>query len=146
MKIYKRKKEIFTEIDDPHMPEDIKRLLHKLHNHGYKLVIASGNNRTVIDNFLSKQNSQNIFDCTITGDELEKGKPDPEVFLKALKKMDLPKNEVLIVENAPLGVEAAKASGIFTVAITSTVSKDILSKADKVIENLHELEQILEIN
>lgn len=141
--IYKRKKKIFKEIDDPYTTEEAKSLLKDLKNQGFKLALASGNNRTVIDNFLNKQNLHEIFEYTITGDEVEKGKPDPQVFLKALERLELPKDEVIIIENAPLGVQAAKSAGIFTIALTSTVPADLLKGADKIISNLNEIKKIL---
>lgn len=141
--IYKRKKEIFKKIDDPYTLEETKSLVKDLNKQGLKLALASGNNRTVIDNFLIKQNLQKVFDCVVSGDEVERGKPDPEVFLKALEKLNLPKNEVIIVENAPLGVKAAKAAGIFTIALISTITADLLEEADKIIDNLNEINEIL---
>lgn len=89
--IYKRKKEIFKDIDDPYAPAETILLLKHLKKQGLKLALASGNNRRVVDNFLKKQNLYDFFDCTITGNEIGKGKPDPEVFLKALEKFNLPK-------------------------------------------------------
>lgn len=142
--IYKRKKEIFAQIDNPFTPEETKVLLRSLFKQGLKLALASGNNRTVIDNFLRKQNLQDIFHYTITGDEVSSGKPDPEVFIKALEKLQLPKNEVVIVENAPLGVQAAKATGIYTIALPSTVPAELLSSADKVIDNLQKLQEVIQ--
>lgn len=144
-KIYQRKKEIFKEIDDPFTPEETKLLLHDLSKMGLKLAVASGNNRTVIDNFLRKSNLTDIFHYTVTGDEVKNGKPDPEVFLKALERLKLSKDEVIIVENAPLGIQAAKAAGIFTVAITSTLPIESLIGADKIITHLSEIKEILQM-
>ena len=141
--IYKRKKEIFEDIDAPYATKETKSLLKDLKTQGFKLAVASGNNRTVIDNFLDKQNLHEIFECTITGDEVEKGKPDPQVFLKALEKLSLSKHEVIIVENAPLGIQAAKSAGIFTIALTSTVPANLLKGADRIINNLNEIKEIL---
>ena len=142
-RIYKRKKEIFKEIDDPYAPRETKTLLNDLKNQGLKLAVASGNNRYIVENFIKKYNLQEIFGAIITGDEIEKGKPDPEVFLTALKKIDLHYNECIVVENAPLGIQAGKAAGIYVVAMTSTVSANFLKGADKIISNLSELKEII---
>jgi beta-phosphoglucomutase-like phosphatase (HAD superfamily) len=49
---------------------------------------------------------------TITADDIERGKPDPSAFLKALRQMDVEPADALVVENAPLGVKAANSAGI----------------------------------
>ena len=55
----------------------------------------------------------------VTAFDVKYGKPNPEPYLMALKKADVRANEALVVENAPLGVRAGVAAGIFTVALNT---------------------------
>lgn len=66
----------------------------------------------------------------VTAFDVKHGKPDPEPYLMALAKGNLNPNEAIVVENAPLGVEAAVAAGIFTIAVnTGPLDDKILSDA-----------------
>ena len=75
------------------------------------------------------------FEVIITGDDLERGKPDPTPFLKALAKLDITKNECFVIENSPMGITAAKRAGIYCVAVASTLEPDKLQHADLVFRD-----------
>ena len=71
-------------------------------------------------------------------DKLE-GKPAPETFLKAAKKLGLPSDQCVVVEDAVQGVEAGKAAGMAVVAVTTTRDRSALSAADIIVDGLGEL-------
>lgn len=73
------------------------------------------------------------FDAIIDGNKIVKGKPDPEVFLKGAGELGFSPAECLVFEDAVAGIEAAKAGGMKAIGIGK---KDILTKADIVVENL----------
>jgi beta-phosphoglucomutase len=93
--------------------------------------------KTVPKIFLEK------FDVVISGDDVERGKPDPEPYLNACKKLGLVPEECIVVENAPLGIESSKRAGMYCVAICSTLDKFFLNKADIIINNFEELERLV---
>jgi beta-phosphoglucomutase len=76
-----------------------------------------------------------LFDIIITGDEMERGKPNPDPYLKALEKLDLTKNECIAIENSPFGITAAKRAELFCVAVASTLEPEKLQHADTVFED-----------
>ena len=78
-------------------------------------------------------------DAVVTGDDVTYGKPAPDVFLLALKGLGLPATRCVVVEDAPNGVEAARAAGIAVVAVTTSKPAHALSNADLVVETLAEL-------
>ena len=80
-----------------------------------------------------------LFDCIVTGNDCKLGKPDPEPYLIALKKLKLSPSSCAALENAPLGVESSKSAKIFTYAITNTLKKKDLTMADKIISSFKEL-------
>jgi beta-phosphoglucomutase-like phosphatase (HAD superfamily) len=58
-----------------------------------------------------------LFEIIITADDIEKGKPDPSSFIIALRRMNLKPSQTIIVENAPLGVQAANNAGIKCIVV-----------------------------
>lgn len=143
-KIYSRKKQIFQEIDSPHVDQETKTLLINLGNKDYKLALASGNNRQVVEKLIDNEHLEDIFDVVVTGDEVKRGKPYPDVYLRTVQELKFEKDECVVIENAPLGVKAAKTAGLFVVAITSTLSDKFLTGSDRIIDNLKELNPILQ--
>jgi mannitol-1-/sugar-/sorbitol-6-phosphatase len=79
----------------------------------------------------------------VFADDVERGKPDPEGYLTAARRLGADPAEALVVEDAPPGVEAARAAGMATVAVTSTHAREELAAADVVIESLEELPGLL---
>jgi beta-phosphoglucomutase len=76
----------------------------------------------------------NGFDFVVTNETSGRGKPFPDPYESGLKGLGLKAADCLVIENAPLGVKAAKAAGIKCIAITSTLPANILAEADHVIE------------
>ncbi|VGO12938.1 Fructose-1-phosphate phosphatase YqaB [Pontiella desulfatans] len=76
----------------------------------------------------------------VTGSDVTKKKPDPELFLKAAELLGLPPERCVVVEDAPDGVAAAKAAGCRCVAVTNSARADRLSDADCIVESLMELD------
>jgi len=93
--------------------------------------------KTVPETFL--RNFKNV----ISGDDVENGKPNPEPYLKAMDVLSLKPEECTVIENAPLGIQSAKAAGIYCIAITNTLPKKELRLADKIVFNFKELEKLL---
>lgn len=75
--------------------------------------------------------------------DVARGKPDPEGYLTAARRLGADPAEALVVEDAPPGIEAAKAAGMAAVALPSTHAREELNAADVVIETLEELPELL---
>ena len=115
-------------------------LLERLHIKGYMLAIASGQYRKIIDAVLAKLRIGRYFSVIVSAEDTILGKPNPEVFLTAAKRLAVKPEECLVIEDSGLGVMAAKAAGMACVALrtASTASHDI-SIADLVVNSLAEL-------
>jgi beta-phosphoglucomutase family hydrolase len=107
----------------------------------YKIALASSGTRDYIDFVLDKFKIREYYDAIVSGEDVNKGKPDPEPYLLACKKLGLSPRECVVLEDAANGVKAAKAAGCKCIGIDSpyTPLQD-LSMADL------ELESLLEIN
>lgn len=79
------------------------------------------------------------FDAIITSDNKCEGKPSPAPYLMAAQKLNLPASECIVVENAPLGVQSAKAAGCYCIALCTTMGGKYLSSADEVHQSFLEL-------
>lgn len=103
------------------------------------IVTAGSKNRVLstLPNFFLK-----LFDVVITGDDCKFGKPNPEPYLKAIKKLKLKTENCCVLENAPLGIESGLNANLFIYGITNTLNKKYLSKANVIISDISELEKI----
>ena len=82
-----------------------------------------------------------IFSATITGDEVKKGKPNPEPFLKAIELLKIPVKDIAVIENAPCGIQAAKRAGLFCIALETSLPKRYLKGADIIFRSFAQLKK-----
>lgn len=85
-----------------------------------------------------------LFDYTITGDDIKRGKPHPDPFLTARDKLGLSSEECVVIENAPLGIQAAKAAGMLCIAISSTLKKEDLTGATYIVDDILNIVPIID--
>jgi beta-phosphoglucomutase len=127
-RISKRKKEIFKEIQDSKSIEGSRELVNDLRSCGCLKAVVSGSSKQEIEVILDKNIGSKNFDMIITGDELGgEGKPDPKPFQTALQKMNLKPSEAIVVENSPLGIEAAKQASLRYIVTLNNTPLDISS-------------------
>jgi HAD superfamily hydrolase (TIGR01509 family) len=120
--ISKRKKELFKQIEDSRTIAGAKELIDDdLKNCSCLKALVSGSSRNEIIDLLDKNIGSKNFDLIISGDDIKEGKPDPSPFQTALERMKLKSSEAIVVENSPLGIEAAIRAGIkFIITLNNT--------------------------
>ena len=137
IKIHDLKLELFQKKGKT-QPYRILKYLQKLKNAKINIAVATGGDKKIatpeINNFFPE-----IFSVIMTGDDVKKTKPFPEEYEKTLKKMKAKKNETLVIENAPYGIQAAKSAGLRVYAIETTLSRDHLLEADLIFKNHKQL-------
>ncbi|MDR0825574.1 MAG: HAD-IA family hydrolase [Prevotella sp.] len=130
--IYKRKTELFSECNDGSLIPYAYDFVKKVHDEGLTCVIVTGSGQPTLINKV-ENNFPGLFkkELMVTAFDVKHGKPHPEPYLMGLTKAGhLKPNEAIVVENAPRGVEAAVAAGIFTIAInTGPMPDDVLWKS-----------------
>jgi beta-phosphoglucomutase len=126
-KINKRKKELLKQIQNSQAIEGAKQLIEDLRSCNCLKAIVSGASRKEIEAILDHKIGLKNFNVVIAGDDIEEGKPHPSPFQKALQRMDLKPSEAIVVENAPLGVEAAIRAGIEYIVTLNNTPLDISS-------------------
>ena len=79
------------------------------------------------------------FDDVITGDDVTRKKPDPEIYRLAGQRLGLPPLRCVVIEDAPVGVQAARGAGMRCVAVLGSAPREALADADLIVENLAEV-------
>ncbi len=126
--------------------DGVEDFIEMLHAAGLPLAICSGASREDIEIMLEHSELKNTFKTIIASNDVEKGKPDPEGYLLALKKLkektktQIEPNECIVVEDSSWGLQAAIAAGMRTVAVTNSYSSDVLSSySDNIVDRLDKL-------
>jgi HAD superfamily hydrolase (TIGR01509 family) len=96
----------------------------------FRLALCTSGSRGVVEAALTRVQLSGWFDPIITGDDVQRGKPDPEIFLQALRRSEVAANHALIFEDADMGMVAAKAAGIEAVRIVSSEPDKLDRAAD----------------
>ena len=110
--------------DPPRMPGALE-LLKKLKRDGIQPVLVTGSGQhTLFARFDREYPGMFERDKMVTAYDVKFGKPNPEPYLMGLKKAGVAANEAIVIENAPIGVEAGVAAGIFTIAVNTGPLKD----------------------
>lgn len=74
----------------------------------YPVAVASGSSRTSVERTLQQIGARELFDVIITPEDVQNGKPDPEMFLLAAERLSVPAQQCLVLEDGELGFEAAR--------------------------------------
>jgi len=113
--------------------------LDRLRNSGCKLGVVTGSSRKSVDLVLTPEQERR-FDAVVTADGVTRPKPAPQPFLRAAEIMGVAQSRCAVVENAPLGVRAARAAGCRVIAICTTLGPEDLCEADSILSDHQELE------
>ncbi|WP_300762225.1 HAD-IA family hydrolase [uncultured Bacteroides sp.] len=119
-KIYQTKSEIFNSLPKAEPMPGAYTLLRNIKDSGLQPVLVTGSGQlSLLDNL--NHHFPGIFqkEFMVTAFDVKYGKPNPEPYLMGLKKAGIEANEAIVVENAPLGVKAGVAAGIFTIAVNT---------------------------
>ncbi len=117
--------------------EDAVDTLDYLTDRGFQVAVASSSPRARVDLSLRFVQLDGRFDFVVGGDEVANGKPDPEIFLAAAAGLGVAASDCIAVEDAPAGVQAAKAAGMRVVAVERGMfSREELSDADLIVPRL----------
>jgi HAD superfamily hydrolase (TIGR01509 family) len=131
-KIHKLKKEILKQILVLKPIDGIRELITQL---DCIKAVVSGASKEEVETILYKIFGRGKFEIVITGDDLEEGKPNPAPFRTALERMDLKPQEAIVVENAPLGVQAANKAGIECIVTLNNSMLKVSDFKDLIDEN-----------
>jgi HAD superfamily hydrolase (TIGR01509 family) len=108
----------------------------------WPLGLASSSNRPLIELALDEMGVAELFRATVSSEEVERGKPAPDVYLEAARRLGVRPQNVVAIEDSASGIRSAKAAGMRVIAIPNPhfpPPDDVLAEADLVLESLAEL-------
>jgi HAD superfamily hydrolase (TIGR01509 family) len=108
----------------------------------FRLGLASSSNRPIIDAVLEAAGLTSRFEATVSSEEVARGKPAPDVFREAARRLGVPPERVAAIEDSANGIRAARTAGMRTIAIPNRrypPPADALVLSDVVLESLDEL-------
>jgi beta-phosphoglucomutase len=108
-----------------------------------RLVIVTGASRKEVMPVLEHYRIATLFEQVIDSEDVAKGKPDPEGYLRGLNALRLSRESVIVIEDSPPGVQAAKAAGLTCIAVLHTTGRDQLLGADAVVDNIKAIDVAL---
>jgi len=124
--------------------DGIVDLLIRLKQKKYQIAIASSSMKKNIDLILSKGNLLQYFDVIISGEDVQNGKPAPDIFLKAMKYFEQQAENCTVIEDSKNGVLAAKTANMFCIGFQNKNSgNQDLSQADKIIHSIKEINSLI---
>ena len=145
--LVREKNLIFEELakSEGRIIEGVREFLEMLKRNDIAMGICSGALLAEIELILGEARLRDYFEVIVSAEQIEKGKPDPEGFLLALHKLNAEKrspisaDECIVVEDSHWGLEAAKAAGMHTVAVTNSYDAEQLAGAERIVARLSEL-------
>lgn len=117
------------------LPGAIK-LITSLKEHGFSVALASSAPVENIQLVIRGLGIESSFQAIVSGREVTKGKPNPQVFLLAAERLGVEPRDCIVIEDAIAGVAAAKRAGMYCLAVTNTHPRHSLTEADFVVDTL----------
>lgn len=147
-KMYEEKdNQLFYIIENQGIPlkEGVKELFSMLKEKNYKIALATSAKRERVEKQIKDKWLKESFDAIVCGDDVEKGKPSPDIFLKAAKKIDVEPENCFVVEDSPAGIKAAFSGGMKGIHVEDLKAADeeILKYCQKNFKNLQEIKKYL---
>jgi len=123
--------------------DGLPELVRALAGQGTRLALASGSERPIVDAVLAMAELEEQFPVRVTGSDIERGKPEPDIFLRAAALLRVNPEACVVIEDSKPGVTAARAAGMRVIAITNTHPTAELGAADQVVSDYGELRRAL---
>jgi HAD superfamily hydrolase (TIGR01509 family) len=137
-----RKEELYREIlkaDGIEPLPGVGAFLKTLNDAGIPCVVGSSSHRLNIEICLELFGFSGYFQGIVSSEDVDKGKPDPDVFLKAARRAGMPPERCVVFEDAPVGIEAGLRGGMKVVGVATTHGAETLRGAHRVVKRLDEL-------
>jgi len=136
-----RKEEIYRDLvrDDPPIVAGAVALVRALHDAGAALAVGSSGPLPNIELVLHAMAVRGLIEVIVSGDDVTRGKPDPQVFALVCERLGLAPDRCVVVEDAPVGVAAARAAGARSVAVLMHHRAEAFDGADRVVDRLADL-------
>jgi beta-phosphoglucomutase len=140
--IFSLRQKIFKRYFKRFIFQGVQELLSDLKKQGFLLGLVSGSPSDEINKILPKRLLK-LFTSIVAGNQVKNGKPHPEPYLKAARLLRVAPGACLVIENAPFGITSAKQAGMPCIAVSTSLSKEYLTAADRVVESLNQITELI---
>lgn len=140
-----RKEELYREIlrrDGIEALPGVKAFLSAARAAGIPRSVGTSTPRKNVDTVIEMAGLEGLFDAIVSSDDVSRGKPDPEVFLKGAEKLGRKPERCVVFEDAFVGIQAGKSGGMKVVGIASTHPIEKLTEADIAVHNLEGVDPV----
>jgi HAD superfamily hydrolase (TIGR01509 family) len=121
--------------------EGVEDLIKQLHQNGIQLILASSSSKVTINRVFNRFKLDTYFSHIVSGEDFPQSKPNPDIFLEAVRLSKSNKENCIVIEDSTNGIKAAHAAGVFCVGYKSVNSKkQDYSLANLVIDSFEELD------
>ncbi len=120
--------------------EGVIPFLDSIQSLGIKNAVASSGILSKIQFNLQQCGLDPYFSELISGTDVTHGKPEPDIFLLAAERLNIPISQCVVIEDSVMGVQAGKASGAFTIALTTTFLREELTQADLIVDSYEQID------
>ena len=129
-----------------HVPEGVKEMLMTLHEKGLVMAVCSAADlRKVRYNIQAIGVDESIFSALVTGSDVERKKPFPDIYLKGAQLIGMDPKDCLVIEDAVSGIKAAHAAGMDAVGVPTTFSKEELMERVHPEYLLNEIKELTDL-
>ncbi len=132
--------------EEAHVPQGVKEMLYALHDRGLKLAVCSAADLVKVRYNLSAIGvEESLFTALVTGSDVARKKPFPDIYLMGAQKVGLEPQDCLVVEDALTGIQAAHAAGMDAVGVPTTFSREELAQRAQPEYILNEIKELCDL-
>jgi beta-phosphoglucomutase len=142
-RILAEKEKLFKRIVHKRFVRGARGFLRHLRHQGVAAALVTGTARHEVEEILPRHFLRR-FAVSVTGDEVRHGKPHPEPYLRALRKLGIRPQDAIVIENAPFGIRSAKKARLACIALETSLSRAYLKDADFIFSSYRDLRRHLD--
>ena len=119
----------------------VRELLAACRQRGLPVAVASSSRHIWVDLKLAAIGLTGAFDLVLGGDDVTRGKPEPDIYLKAAAGLGIPPEQCIAIEDSPIGIAAAVTAGAYTIAVRTDYTRHLdVSQAHAILETLEDFD------
>lgn len=119
----------------------VRELIAACRQRGLPIAVASSSRHIWVDLKLAAIGLTGAFDLVLGGDDVVNGKPEPDIYLKAAAGLGIPPEQCVAIEDSPIGIAAAVASGAYTIAVRTDYTRHLdVSQAHAILETIEDFD------
>jgi len=142
--LLRRKDEELARLAPPKLFPGAVEVIEAFAGADFSVGVVTGSPREFMEKTLPPKILERL-SVSVCGDEIMRGKPNPEPYLSASMRLGIKTAETVVIENAPFGIRSGKSAGAFVVAVRSYLTDEDLAGADRMVDDIRDLPALFEL-